>query len=134
AGSFTAGTEPQVMMLDGYRIGVIICYEDIIPVFNRSVAQLEPQVIINVTNDAWFGKTSEPYLHMALATIRAVETRTWLIRSTNTGVSVFVDANGRIVSETDIENPEVLAEDVPMMSGAKTIYTRIGDLLGWIGL
>jgi len=134
AGSFTAGTEPMVMELDGHRIGLMICYEDILPGFSRKLAHLQPQIIINVTNDAWFGKTSEPYLHLALSTLRAVETRTWLLRSTNTGVSAFIDANGRIVGETDIENAETISHEVSIMSGEKTVYTHIGDVLGWASL
>ncbi|PJB34323.1 MAG: apolipoprotein N-acyltransferase [Deltaproteobacteria bacterium CG_4_9_14_3_um_filter_63_12] len=134
AGSFSAGETPYVMELEGVRMGAMICYEDIIPAFSRKLAMLKPQMLINVTNDAWFGKTGEPYLHLALATIRSVESRVWLVRSTNTGVSAFVDANGRLVKQTSIHDPETLVADVPIMSGEKTIYTRIGDLIAWLSM
>ena len=134
AGSFTPGTEVMTFDHEGTQIGVEICYEDILPSFSKRLARLEPQLVINVTNDAWFGKTSEPYLHLALSTIRSVESRTWLVRSTNTGVSAFIDATGAIVSETSIHDPEVLAEDVPIMPRQRTVYSYIGDILAWVSL
>ncbi len=116
-----------------YRAGVLICYEDIMAHMNRLlVARTEPHVIINVTNDAWFGKTSEPYLHLALATFRAIESRRWLVRSTNTGVSCFVDANGRVVSETSLDDAETLIEDVPMMPPARTMFAMLGHWIVWV--
>ena len=134
ASDFTPGTEVVTFPFKGFNLGVMICYEDIIPAFGRKLAKAGPNVIINVTNDAWFGKTNEPYLHLALATFRTVETRKWLLRSTNTGVTAFIDATGRIVSQTSIYEPEVLAEDVAMMSAEPTPYVIIGDVLGYLGL
>jgi apolipoprotein N-acyltransferase len=130
ASHFEAGTTVETFDFKGFQLGVMICYEDIIPRFTRRLAGKNPNVLINVTNDAWFGKTSEPYLHLALAIFRAVENRLWLIRSTNTGVSAYVDAVGRLVSQTRLEDPEILAEDVPMMSTV-TPYRRYGDLFSY---
>jgi apolipoprotein N-acyltransferase len=140
ANRFTPGDKPQVFDLHAarlnqtVRLGMMICYEDILPAFVRELAQLRPQVMVNVTNDAWFGKTSEPYLHLALATFRSIETRTWLVRSTNTGVSAYVDAVGRVVAETSLEGAETLVADVAVMSGEPTLYTRLGDVLGWLSI
>jgi apolipoprotein N-acyltransferase len=131
AGRFTAGTDVKAFEWGGYRIGVMVCYEDILPKFTGKVADLDPNVIVNVTNDAWFGTTSEPYLHMALSIFRAVENRVMLIRSTNTGVSAFVDPTGRITGQTSMDGAETLTRDVPMMSGG-TIYTRVGDLFSYL--
>ena len=131
ASHFYAGDTVETFAFKGHQIGVMICYEDIIPRFTRRLAGKDPNVLINVTNDAWFGKTSEPYLHMALSAMRAVENRLWLIRSTNTGVSVYIDAVGRLVSQTRLEDPEVLAEDVPMMR-TNTVYRSWGDLFGYL--
>jgi apolipoprotein N-acyltransferase len=108
-------------------VGALICYEDILPRFTRQVAAKGADVFINVTNDAWFGKTAEPYLHLALAIFRTVENRRYMIRSTNTGVSAFIDANGRIVSATSLEEAELLIEDVPILQ-METLYTRFGDV------
>ena len=132
AGRLTKGDAPHVLPFRGYKIGPIICYEDILPRYVNALSKLEPNVLINQTDDAWFGKTTEPWQHLALAALRSVEHRKWLVRSTNTGVSAFVDANGRIVSHTSLEDAEAIAEDVPMMPGRRTIYSYIGDLLGWL--
>ena len=128
ASEFTPGETIEVFEIDGHRLGVMICYEDIIPRFGVAVAERDPHVLINVTNDAWFGKTAEPYLHLALATFRSVETRKWLLRSTNTGVTAFIDANGRIVKQTSIYEPETLLAEVPMLTGGPTPYVWMGKL------
>ncbi len=143
AGRFEAGRDVKVFEWprpggNATRLGVMICYEDILPKFTRRLAAQEPNLILNVTNDAWFGKTAEPYLHMALATMRAVENRKALIRSTNTGVSVVVEPTGEIVARTSLEDSETLLEDVPLMDGAPTVYGQLGDafqyaLLVWLG-
>jgi len=126
AGDMTAGSSVEVIPFGDFRIGVMVCYEDIIPAFTREVADKDPNILINITNDAWFGKTSEPYLHLALAVFRSVENRVPLVRSTNTGVSCFVDPVGRIVAETGLEEAETLLAEMPMMDGG-TIYQSLGD-------
>lgn len=131
-----AGTQVEVLPFGPYRLAVMVCYEDILPAFIRKLADQDPHVLINVTNDAWFGKTPEPYLHLALAVFRAVEARVPLVRSTNTGVSCFVDAVGRITSQTGLDHAETLIEPVPMMDGG-TPYQLLGDwpvYLCFIGL
>ena len=116
-----------------FRLSTIICYEDIAPATGRRLhAMGAPDVILNLTNDAWFGKSSEPYLHMALSTFRAIEQRTWLVRSTNTGVSCFIDANGRIVKQTSLEDAETLLHDVPMLRATTTLYMQFGEWLRWV--
>ena len=127
ASAFTAGTEVEVFELGRLRAGVMICYEGILPRWTRRLVGKDPNVLINITNDAWFGKRGEPWLHLALTTFRAIENRLALVRSTNTGVSAFVDPAGRLV------HPEVLAQEVPLMEGG-TVYRRVGDLLGWLAL
>ena len=134
AGNLTPGTEFDNMHFRGYEIAPIICYEDLLPRFVRKFSKLRPNVFINVTNDAWFGKTAEPMLHLALAMMRTVEHRKWLVRSTNTGVSAFVDPNGRMVQHTSIYEPEILRQSVAMMPRTRTIYSYIGDVLGWLAL
>lgn len=123
---FQAGTRTEPLRLGENRLGVLICYEDLLPGFARSVAVHDPHVLLNLTNDAWFGQTAEPYHHLQLAQMRAVEYRRWLVRSTNTGVSVFVDAAGRRRQETALTEPETLLADVPMLE-SRTVYARLGD-------
>ena len=129
ASRFAAGKEPSVIRWGERSLGMLICYEDILPRFAGDVMALEPDILMNVTNDAWFGKTGEPYLHMILAAMRSVEHRRTLIRSTNTGVSVVVDPVGRVVHQTSVDDAEVIVADVPLMNG-RTLYSRIGDVFG----
>jgi apolipoprotein N-acyltransferase len=76
----------------------------------------------------------EPGIHLALSVFRAVEHRRWLIRSTVTGISAFIDSNGRIVQRSGFETAETLTQDVPMVVGGATVYGIIGDLLGWLAV
>lgn len=105
SGRFSPGSslEPINMTVKGaeHKVSVLICYEDILPGFtNRMVAHADPDLLVNMTNDAWFGDTTEPWQHLALAKFRAVEHRRFLVRSTNSGVSAVIDPNGAIVDGT----------------------------------
>ena len=92
-------------------------------------------MLVNVTNDSWYGNTHEPKIHLVLASFRAIESRRALIRSTNTGISAIVDPAGRIVARTGQLTRETLVADVPLIKdGSSTIYMRFGDVIAWIGL
>lgn len=139
---FSPGTEVGVLPLpiareghqETFRIGMLNCYEDILPRFGRMLNPLQPHVLVNLTNDAWFGDTSEPWLHQQLAVFRAIEQRTWLIRSTNTGVSAFIDANGRVIQHTETFVEDTLLLDTPMVPARATLYMRIGDWPGVLAM
>jgi apolipoprotein N-acyltransferase len=121
-----------------FKLGPLICYEDILPKFTRRVAKLGPNALVNITNDAWFGRTWEPYQHLALAVFRAVENRLELVRAVNTGVSAHVDAAGRVLAhtesvdpaETPHEAPSTLLVDLAMLDGGG-LYRHVGDLFGF---
>jgi len=130
AGDWTPGDGPALFALGDAKIGISICYEGLLAGFHRKLAALEPNVYVNITNDAWFGRTHEPWLHLQLAELRAVEARTPMVRSTNTGISAFVDAVGRRTAHTAIEGAEVLVGEVALTS-EKTIYVRYGDVFAW---
>ena len=89
--------------------------------------------MINITNDAWYGKSSAPYQHFSMAVFRAVENRRTLVRSANTGVSGFIDPSGRIKIATPIFEEAVITMDVPMLQQL-TLYTRWGDFFAVICL
>jgi apolipoprotein N-acyltransferase len=110
------------------RLGMLNCYEGIIPSFTRSLLKTNPHLLINLTNDDWFAATAERYLHFALALPRAIESRRMYLRATLTGVSAIVDANGRILDWTSTEEPETLLREIPLLEG-KTVYSVIGDVL-----
>lgn len=133
AGRFTPGDEVRVFEWRGHRIGVMVCYEDILATFTNRLARERPNIIINVTNDAWFGRTSEPHLHLALAVFRAVENRLVLVRSTNTGVSALIEPTGRIAAQTSIDDPETLLVDAALMPGG-TPYSFLGHAFAWLVL
>ncbi len=129
----SAGSDVHVLQMGKYKLGVMICYEDILAAFTRRIAAQRPNVLINLTNDAWFGKTPEPYLHLSLAVLRTVESRLALVRATNTGISCFVDPSGRVLEHTSLEKAETLIRDVPMMNGV-TPYQVLGDWPLWTSL
>ncbi len=135
SGAFSAGTslEPLKLNLGGKdrKLGALICYEDILPSFaNKLVNASKPDLLVNITNDAWFGDTAEPWQHLALAKLRAIEHRRDLVRTTNSGVSAVVDATGRMLSHTKTFEPATLLETIHWMKGS-TLYEQIGDLPWW---
>lgn len=132
-GRFTRGTHTDPLILNNVRYGVLICYEDILPNFVLDVMEQTPDVLINITNDAWFGDTHEPIIHLALATFRSVEHRRYLVRSTNTGISAMISPTGEIFKMSGTFTQETLLGTVYPLSGA-TIYSRFGNWIGWINL
>ena len=89
------------------RFGVLICYEGLLPGFVRRFIPKNPNIFINITNDDWFGKTAERYLHFLLTIPRAIEHRLAFVRSTLTGISAFVDPVSRVIKETRMTEPEI---------------------------
>ncbi|NIS72729.1 MAG: apolipoprotein N-acyltransferase [Proteobacteria bacterium] len=140
-GDFVSGSETQgtvVFTTPRGKFGVLICYEIIFPNLNRQFVRKGADFLVTITNDAWFGRTSAPFQHFSMATFRAVENRTFVARAANTGVSGIIDSTGRIIQQSKIFSRQALTGEV-FMGGAKTIYTRYGDLfayfcLGWSGL
>jgi apolipoprotein N-acyltransferase len=107
------------------RIGMLVCYEGILPSFVRDVMENEPNILINITNDDWFGKTAERYLHLALAIPRAIEHRRSFVRSTLTGVSAFIDPVGRLVEMTRMTDAETMNWKAPLLD-RRTFYQAGG--------
>jgi apolipoprotein N-acyltransferase len=97
------------------------------------VREADPHVLINLTNDAWFGDTQEPWIHLVLSQFRAIEHRRYMVRATNSGISAVIDPLGRIVARTGVLTRENLRYDVKMLEGT-TIYGSFGDWPGWLGL
>ena len=126
ASDLTPGTSVQAMPFGPYRLGVLICYEDILPQVGRRLSAEKPNILLNLTNDAWFGETAEPYTHVAVSVFRAVENRLALVRSTNTGISCFIDPCGRILAQTGLSVVGTHLEKMPMME-SKTPYQQLGD-------
>jgi apolipoprotein N-acyltransferase len=129
-GDFSVGERGRTLAWgdDNPAIGVQICFEIIFPGLSRSLVKNGAGVLVNLTNDAWFGKSSAAYQHLSMAVFRAVENRRSLVRCANTGISAFVDPAGRILVYTALFEDAVVARTVPVLF-EKTVYTQIGDVL-----
>ncbi|TXN80006.1 apolipoprotein N-acyltransferase [Methylobacterium sp. WL8] len=133
-GGFSAGTLAGQRILDvpGLPpVAATICYEAIFPgailPAGAAGADRPPGLILNVTNDAWFGDTPGPRQHLAQARLRAVEEGLPLVRDANTGISAVIDAHGRVVAQLPIEQEAVLDADLPVRILGGTLYGRVGD-------
>ena len=131
SGHFTPGTSEDPLMIDiagtKHAVSMLICYEDILPRFtNDAVRHADPELLVNMTNDAWFGDSTEPWEHLALAQLRAVEHRRYLVRGTNSGVSAVVDPVGRVIAHSGTFKEESLSSTIHWMR-SHTVYERIGD-------
>ena len=136
-GDFIAGSSTSVFELEAQadaaalRISPLICYEDIVPRLAREAVQNGADVLVNLTNDSWFGDTAAPFQHHQIAAFRAIETRRFLVRSTNTGVSAIVDPLGRSSAVLPVYEPGNLVGSVSPNTEI-SLYTRIGDLPYWL--
>ena len=126
-GDFTPGEASRVIKLNGCGLAVQICYEIIFPDICRRMVQHGADIIINITNDAWYGKTAAPYQHFSMTVFRAVENRRSLVRSANTGISGFIDPAGRIRASTGLFVEAAAVYEVPVLT-VPTIYAAAGDL------
>ena len=132
--NFQQGAGHQAFELNDLRIATPICFEIIHPAFIRSmVEQTDPDVIVTLANDAWFGDTNAPRMHLALAQMRAIEARKWVVRVTSTGVSAVISPQGKRVAETGFGTQEVLHAMLPVYS-VNSLYMRWGDWPGWVAL
>ena len=124
---FSPGTEAVTASVLGHRIGGYICYEAIFPALVRRFPAQGAELLVNVTNDAWYGTTSAPYQHLAMAAFRAVENRRYLVRAANTGITAVVDPWGRVLEETPLFEQAVLVREVPFVAET-SFYARHGDV------
>ena len=138
-GRFKAGAGPGLMVLHAsggqtWRLGPVICYEDLLPGFLRGVGRLHPDLLVNLTSDSWFGARTEPWEHLALAVFASVELRVSMVRSVNSGVSALIDPNGRVIAQTYADDPyrepraaDGLLVSAPKMPGGHTLFVAWGN-------
>ena len=129
AGDFSAGQRVAPLKRPGYAAGVLICYEAIFPDLARQQSMEGADILVNLTNDAWFGRTSAPFQHLAMSVFRSVETRLPMVRAANTGISAFIHPSGRVMQRAGLFEEAVLQGDIHPNRGMRTFYTRHGDLL-----
>ena len=131
---FGAATDTPALRLGPWRIATPICYEAIRSDFvRRMMARAQPNLLVTLANDAWFGDSAEPWMHLALARLRAVEHRRYLVRATNSGISAIVDPTGRIIVQSGLLTRESLRGTVRLLEST-TLYAQLGDWPGWLSL
>ena len=130
---FTPGRiESPLVLPQGARVAPLICYEDLMPDLSRRFVRDErANLLVNLTNDAWYGRTVAPWQHARLARWRSLETRRTLVRATNTGVTTVIDPAGRMSAALPLFTEGVLTATVPLME-METVYVRYGDWFAWL--
>jgi apolipoprotein N-acyltransferase len=123
---FSAGGDQQPLLMGaGYPFTTSICYEDAFG--TEAIRQLEhSRYLVNLTNDAWFGRSLEPYQHLQMARMRALETGRYMLRATNTGLSAIISPSGKVIKQSPLFETVTLTGDIIPMKGM-TLYARLGN-------
>ena len=132
-GELTPGDDYVLHEFSGIRYGTPICFEVIFPDISRNFVRKGAQFLVTITNDGWYGRSWAPYQHFAMAVIRAVENRRFLLRSATTGISGIIDPYGRILSRSRLDTTAALTDEITPLSG-RTLYVRFGNWLVWASL
>ena len=130
-GTFAPGAKRTVFTTGGHTYGVFICYESIFGDEIRRYAQQGADVLINISNDGWYGDTSAPWQHLDMVRMRAIENHRWVLRATNTGVTAAIDPFGRVTAAA----PRHLRTSIHVTFGYErdlTFYSRYGDLFAYL--
>jgi len=130
-GDLIPGKAQTLFNVKGAQLGILICYESIFPDLTRREVSEGANVLVNITNDAWYGESSAPYQVLAMAAMRSVETKVPMVRVANTGISALIEPSGRITNRTPLFKRGTTIVDVswrPM----RTLYTIVGDLFAEI--
>ncbi len=130
-GDFSPGEHATPLDVGRTRAGLLVCYEGIFPELAREYVRNGARILVNITNDAWFGRSSAPYQHLSITVFRAVETRTPLVRAANTGITAIVDQNGHIRTMTGLFVEGFLTGEIRPGSG-DSLYLKIGDAPAWL--
>lgn len=138
-GRYIPGEKVKVLQGPGFRFAATICWENIFPEIVRRSVREGAQVIVNISNEAWFGRGSCPYQFLSVSVLRAVENGSYVVRCANTGISCFIDPRGRVVDRVRGEDGrEIFVQGV--LSGVvaprerETIYTRSGEIIVWLSM
>ena len=133
---FAAGTRFQAFEVAGFRFVPSICYEALEPESTRQSLETGRggDILLNLTNDVWFGDTAEPEQHLMAQLLRSIENRVWLVRSTNSGISGFIDPTGTIRATSEVGSMTVLGRSIAVPALERSFYRKHGDLLFWAGV
>jgi len=130
-GNMEAGTHHTIFQLGGHGVGIIICYESIFGDEVREFVRDGAQVLVNISDDGWYGDSGAPWQHLDMARMRAIENRRWVLRDTNTGVTTSIDPHGRGVFTTPRHVRAAFVFPFDYRSDT-TFYTRHGDWFAWL--
>jgi apolipoprotein N-acyltransferase len=131
AARYTAGEGSSVLDLRGLRAGMLLCFEAMFPELARAATDAGADVLLNLSNDGWFGRPEAARQQLDIATLRAVESRRFLVRAAATGISAVIDPHGRTLAQTTFGTHDVLDASV-RASHARTLYQRWGDAPAWL--
>lgn len=130
-GAMTHGKRRVLFASGGHRYGAFICYESIFADEVRQFVNLGADVLVNISDDGWYGDTSAPWQHLNMARMRAVENDRWLLRDTNSGVTAAIDPHGRVRQSAPRHVQTSLLAHFNYLD-RRTFYTRHGDLFAWL--
>ena len=130
-GDFSSGPGAVPIAFGEEALGVIICYEAIFPENSAAAVKSGATLLVNLTNDAWFGRSSAPYQHFSMSVLRAVENRVFLLRAANTGISAVVDPAGRVTRASGLFVEDLLVETVGLRRSGLSFYTKYGDIFAY---
>ena len=129
-GTFEPGVRRDVFPSGGHTYGTFICYESIFGDEIREFAKLGAEVLVNISNDGWYGDTSAPWQHLNMVRMRAIESHRWIVRATNTGITSVINPDGRVIASA----PRHIRTAIRVTFGYEhdvTMYVRFGDWLPW---
>ncbi|MFI5460684.1 MAG: apolipoprotein N-acyltransferase [Isosphaerales bacterium] len=124
---YLPGDRQTIFTVADARLGVLICYESMLPDLARRAVKAGANVLVNIANDAWFGRSSAPYLLLAMTAMRAVETHTPIVRVVNSGISAVISPTGQVIAPTELFTRTTEIETV-QWKATRTIYTEYGDV------
>ncbi len=130
-GDLVPGKEQTLFNVKGAQLGILICYESIFPDLTRREVKSGADVLVNITNDAWYGESSAPYQVLAMAAMRSVETKVPMVRVANTGISALIEPSGQITERTPLFTRGTVMANVSWRP-VRTVYTIVGDLFAEI--
>jgi apolipoprotein N-acyltransferase len=130
---FAPGDEMVMLPVGAHRTSTAICYEVVYPSLVREAVEAGSELLTTITNDAWYGYSSAPYQHFALASMRAIEQGRYLARAANTGISGVVDPYGRVVQRSAIFEQVGIVEEVRLLTD-RTVYSVIGDAVAYAAM
>ena len=130
-GDFSPGEHAVPLDVGRTRAGLLVCYEGIFPELAREYVRNGARILVNITNDAWYGRSSAPFQHFSIAVFRAVETRTPLLRAANTGITAIIDQNGHIRTMSNLFQEDFRTSEIKPGSG-DSLYLKIGDSPAWL--